>query len=153
MSHGPSRRRPRQFGSANHHRRKQRPLLPGLPSYLGFSSPPHTTAGWSNFTLPYAKQDIASFLLVRGEFAWLGYGYQGCSSDRRSFPGNSWKSSGYEWPELLDRDYGVPLGACSETSPGDSQVFAREWSKASVSLDCNTFEASIEMKQAKHGGE
>lgn len=114
---------------------------------MGFSMPTHTVAGWTNFTLPYPEQDIASFLLVRGEFAWLGYGYQGCSSNRRSFPGNSWRSSGYEWPELLDRDYGVPLGACGETSPGVSQVFTREWSKASISLDCKSFEASIMMKR------
>lgn len=120
---------------------------------MGFSSPPHTTEGWSNFTLPYAEQDIASFLLLRGDFAWLGYGYQGCSSDRRSFPGNSWKSSGYEWSELLDRDYGVPIEACSETSPGESQVFVREWSKARISLDCNSFEASITMKHAEGGDE
>jgi hypothetical protein len=110
---------------------------------MGFSAPPHTS--WP-VVLPYPEQDIASFLLVRGEFAWLGYGYLGCSSDRRAFPGNDWPSSGYGWPELLDRDYGVPTTFCTETSPGVSEVFTREWSKASIALDCRSFEATITMK-------
>ena len=60
----------------------------------------------NNLSLPYPEQDIATFLLVRGEYAWLGYGYQGCASTQRAFPGGGWAESGYEWPALLDRDFG-----------------------------------------------
>ena len=50
-------------------------------------------------------------------------------------------------PAELDADYGTPLGLCSESKqqPG---MFVREWSKASVQLDCNTWEATIKMKEA-----
>ena len=34
---------------------------------------------------------------------------------------------------------------CSETAP-KSGIFTREWSKASVKMDCNSFEATIGMK-------
>ena len=48
-------------------------------------------------------------------------------------------------PAALDADYGAPVDAiCAETAPG-SGVFAREWSKASVSVDCNTLEGTIDM--------
>eukprot|EP01052_Picozoa_sp_SAG31_P037500 SAG31_NODE_4852_length_2905_cov_3.033143_4_plen_124_part_00 len=108
-----------------------------------FASPIHVYL--NNLSLPYPEQDIAAFLLVRGEYAWLGYGYQGCASTQRSFPGASWAESGYVWPEMLDRDYGIPTSECHETSPG-SAIFTREWSKASITLDCNVFQANITMK-------
>ena len=67
---------------------------------------------------------------MRGEYAWMGYGWEGCI---------------HEPPPVVayDRDYGEPLGRCSETIPG---VFTREWSKAIVTMDCNTFVANITMK-------
>jgi len=51
-------------------------------------------------------QDLASFLLVRGRYAWLGYGWQGCTNgDTHSASG-----SGYgKWGTELDEDYGEPL--------------------------------------------
>jgi hypothetical protein len=43
-------------------------------------------------------------------------------------------------------DYGVPVDAhCTETG-GKTGVFVREWSKATVELDCNTWQATIKMK-------
>ena len=46
----------------------------------------------------------------------------------------------YGWNEQwLDADYGVPVDeVCKETAP-NSGVFAREWSKATVQMDCNTW--------------
>merc|ERR1712050_582171 len=88
-----------------------------------------------NLTLPYFRQDLATFLLVRGPYAWLGYGFQGCASNftNGTFPGNSWRESGYVWPSLLDADFGVPEedSECHETAPG-SEVFTREWTKATL---------------------
>ena len=77
------------------------------------------------------RQDIATFLLARGDYAWLGYSWGGC--DRQ-----------YSRPEMLDNDFGVPIDSvCRETVPG---VFAREWTKANVVLDTNTNKARITMK-------
>ena len=44
---------------------------------------------------------------------------------------------------LLSADYGVPVDEiCSETASG-SGVFTRKWSKAQVTMDCNTWTASF----------
>ena len=49
----------------------------------------------------------------------------------------------------LDVDYGEPTsGVCAETEEG-SGVFAREWSKASVSFDCASWTGSVLMKEQK----
>ena len=83
--------------------------------------------------------------------------------------GYSWQMCGdaYVRPPALDLDYGTPLsqrslvvrlvvfdlvrglaagepvGDCAEI--GESEVFARRWSKANVSLDCRSFTASVDM--------
>ena len=44
--------------------------------------------------LPSAKVDIANFLLIRGAFGWIGHGWLDCSRS-------------YEYPELLNSDYGA----------------------------------------------
>ena len=74
---------------------------------------------------------MAVFLLVRGPYAWLGYGWVGTDAD-------------YYRPPALDIDYGEPVDAlCREAAPG---VFQREWSRASVAMDCATWTPSIVMK-------
>ena len=67
------------------------------------------------------EQDLANFLLIRGPFAWLGHGWLGCSLN-------------YEFPDMLNWDYGTPTGLCQETAP-NSGVFSRDWTKASVQMD------------------
>ena len=94
----------------------------------GFS--PGCGGSTSNLTDP--DTDIAAFLLTRGGHAWLGHGWSGCSKV-------------YERTAALDQDYGVPLDLCSETAPG-SQVFTREWSKSTITLDCNTWKGTIVLK-------
>ena len=101
-----------------------------LPPYPGCGPPPAANA---------FSQDIASFLLIRGEYAWLGHGWQGCSQPPAS------EGGGYPFPSQLNADFGTPLGLCAETASG-SGVFAREFTKASVKLDCNTGVPSITMK-------
>jgi len=73
------------------------------------------------------ESDLANFLLVRGPYAALGHGWLGCSRQ-------------YEFPEALNADYGKPLELCKEVSNG---VFQRQWSKATVRMDCNTYTPSI----------
>lgn len=82
--------------------------------------------------LPFLMHDLASFLLVRGPYAFLGHGWLGCNQD-------------FIYPSILNADFGEPLELCSETAPG-SQVFTREWSKASVQMDCNTWTPKITLK-------
>eukprot|EP00037_Helgoeca_nana_P010376 m.91137 g.91137 ORF g.91137 m.91137 type:complete len:430 (-) comp20166_c0_seq1:237-1526(-) len=87
----------------------------------------------STSDIQFVMQDIANFLLVRGPYAWLGHGWSGCSKV-------------YERPAALDADYGEPTDKiCKETAP-NSGIFTREWSKASVKMDCNTWTPTITMK-------
>lgn len=79
--------------------------------------------------LPSFMQDLATFLLVRGPYAWIGYGWVGCNVE-------------YEFPDELKRDYGVPLGTCQETA-ANSGVFVRKYSKALVEMDCNSWTGTI----------
>ena len=91
--------------------------------------------GKTTTDLPFFKQDLAAFLLTRGPHAFLGHAWKGCSMQ-------------YPFPDALNADYGVPIdGLCSETAV-NSGIFVREWSKASVRLDCGTYEATITMKNA-----
>ena len=123
---------------------------------------PHPDPGGVNglkYGLLYPKEDLASFMLVRGGFAWLGTGWLGCglqanASSCCSGDGKTCRRSGgscaaamsgfYERPAELDWDFGVPQGSCRETAPG-SGVFERQWSKSKVSMDCKDFTAKLEM--------
>jgi len=91
----------------------------------------HSMSG-NHSTLPNFAQDLATFMLLRGDYAWLGFGWSGC--------GNI-----VSFPDALKVDYGTPTGFCSETTPG-SGVFTRDWTKATVKMDCNAYEGSITMK-------
>jgi hypothetical protein len=75
------------------------------------------------------SQNLASFLLMRGPYAWAGYSWEGCGKN-------------YTRPAELDTDYGVPRGVCAETAPG-SGVFARAWTKANVTVDCNAWTGTV----------
>jgi len=74
-------------------------------------------------------QDLANFLLVRGPYAALGHGWLGCSRK-------------YLFPDALNKDYGQPMELCHEVSSG---VFQRKWSKATVEMNCNTWQSTIKM--------
>jgi len=80
-----------------------------------------------------ADQYTAVFLLTRGDYAWIGYGFRGC------------KSKPYPRPAEWDMDYGTPTETCAETED-NSLVFKRRWSKASVEWDCNSGRGTISMK-------
>lgn len=102
------------------------------------------TVSGSNVT--QLGQDLAFFLLARGDFAWLGWGVWGMTWPFNPEPAHGQLPPlphGVPRPTALDVDYGEPSGLCVEATTG---VFRREWSKASVELDCNSFEASIVMK-------
>ena len=98
-------------------------------------SPAETRAlmyGFTHANLTGFEQDLANFLLVRGEHAWLGTGWLGCDRE-------------YPRPALLELDPGVPvdMASCKE---GPTGVFTREYSGARVSMDCLTWTPTIEVK-------
>jgi hypothetical protein len=104
------------------------------PIMMRFSEVSKTDPATGGPELPSFEQDLAAFLLVRSEFAWLGYSWGGCNRK-------------YTRPAMLDADFGTPVDTlCSETTTG-SGVFKREWSGASVQLDTNTNKATIMLKQ------
>ena len=96
-------------------------------------SPGSCTGGSGMVPLTAPTQDIANFLLIRGPYAFLGHGWLGCSRE-------------YQVPEQLNWDYGEPTGLCKETA-ANSSVFTREWTKASIEMDCNTWTPTITMKK------
>jgi hypothetical protein len=79
--------------------------------------------------LPNLDQDLATFLLQRGPYAFLGWGWGGCGFTPL-------------FPDIFMADLGEPTGFCSETAPG-SGVFTRPWTKAAVSMDCNAYKGTV----------
>lgn len=74
------------------------------------------------------NQSIAAFLVVRPPIAFIGHGWE---SDQRS-----WRSE-YLWQVGEP----TPAGAiCAESPAG---VFSRTWTAGTVSLNCNTWTATI----------
>lgn len=103
-----------------------------IPTMLGLAAP--YGGGPPFFSL---SQDVARFLLVRGNYSWLGYGWKGCITSPPPI-------------EAYDADYGVPLERCRETAPW-SGVFTRRWSKGRVQMDCNTFTPRISVTATTDG--
>jgi len=82
---------------------------------------------------PFLHQQVASFLLMRGPHAFLGFG--------------EW---GMEWPEnvpfpdlVWKKDFGVPIDeTCSGL--GFENIYQRRYSKATVKIDCDNWTASFQ---------
>ena len=99
-----------------------------------------------SFPLPYVLEDVAQFLLVRQEYAYIGYSWMGCVKPNGFVQGNATGWEGYPRPKEVDADYGVPVDAtCKETAEGTG-VFTREWSKATATMNCNTYTGTIKIK-------
>jgi hypothetical protein len=79
-----------------------------------------------NMTQSEFEIDLAFFLLIRGEYGWLGYNWNGCHT--------KWE---YQWNQMLDIDYGEPIEPFNEVKSG---VFQRKWSKCVVQFDCNAYQ-------------
>ena len=90
---------------------------------------------WTNATqrpLPAISEDIAAFLILRGDYAWVGTGWVGCITD-------------YPFPAELEVDYGLPLTTYyNETAPG-SGVFTRAWTKATATFSCPSWTGTVSM--------
>ena len=95
-----------------------------------------------------------------GPFAWIGYTSSGCTDSAYPagcdpkcnaddckpcrFPRDH-DSHPFARPPALDDDCGIPIGYCKETADG---VFEREWTAATVSLDCNDLTTRITKRGA-----
>jgi hypothetical protein len=79
----------------------------------------------------------AEFMLTRGPFAMLGYGWSGCTDGEQTRPRAT------EW----DTEYGQPVNgaACAETGE-DTGIFRREWTAATVEWDCASGHGKISPK-------
>lgn len=97
---------------------------------LLFTTEPECCPVNRNTTLLQFSQDLVYFQLVRGPWAWLGYGYEFCAAK-------------YEMPAELFLNYGSPMGTCTTTAPG---VYAREFEHSTAVFDTNTYKGEIIMK-------
>ena len=96
-----------------------------------------------NFTNPTV--DVAYFLLTRGPYAWIAGGPM--LGWRMSHWWTANKTRPINFRDLrqpeFDEDYGEPTCSCTQSAPG---VFERDWTKASIQMDCNTLTGTITMK-------
>lgn len=84
-------------------------------------------------------------LQIRGPFAWFGYSWVSCIGDfGRGGPGEP--PMNFTFPDALKVDYGTPVGHCEETAHGSGK-FRREYSKATVELDCVNWKDTITFKK------
>ena len=84
---------------------------------------------------PAAQADkapvLAAFLIGRGPVSFVGYGWAGGGSIHVP-----------PWEPMWDAyEVGEPAGLCQEGAPG---VFSREWTKGRATLDCNTWQATLD---------
>ena len=89
----------------------------------------HSFQPSGNQTDIYLHQNIAAFLIARGEFSYYGPDdlYEGGTT-----PG---------WTPELDIDYGIPEGYA--TVSNDGYLFTRKWTNFVITLDCSNFNASF----------
>ena len=69
--------------------------------YTQVTEEPHTPF-FPNGSLPAFEQDLATFLLARGPYAWLGSGWLDCHDD-------SYYQQNELRPPALELDYGTPI--------------------------------------------
>jgi hypothetical protein len=77
------------------------------------------------FSATSANQSIAAFLITRSPISFLGYG---------------WESDQRDWSTSFLYDAGTPKALCAQIQPG---VFTRQWTAGNVTLDCNTWVATL----------
>lgn len=74
-------------------------------------------------------ENIASFLIARGDHWRIGHGWIGCSNDPPALD-----------PLFRSLDVGEPLDTCHETTPN---IFLRTYTNGYALLDCNHFHGTL----------
>lgn len=73
------------------------------------------------------EQTLAAFLIGRGPYAYVGYGWNGGPLPN--------------WDSMWDMyDVGTPSNLCTQVSPG---IYARNYTNGFAQLDCNTWTATL----------
>jgi hypothetical protein len=96
------------------------------------------TPARSNDWFPSSSQEVAAFLLMRGPYAWAGWGEWGMVWPS----GSDWNDPHSEvipFPAEMLQEYGTAVGKCVQTKPG---VFSRQYENLTITLDCNTWNAT-----------
>jgi len=75
----------------------------------------------------HVAQSVAAFLIGRGPYAYIGYGWLGEYLPRIH-------------PLIEKLDVGQPIGLCREEP---KHVFTRDWTKGSATLRCDSFVANL----------
>ena len=117
-----------------------------------------TAKGWGTpARMTDLNFNLAGFLVAQSRFrgpnspgmAW-GKDFFGFDKERSkgdiSCSGTRWQDCDNAWSEVktaYSKDYGTPTEDATEASPG---VFTREYTKASITIDCKKKSASITMK-------
>lgn len=93
---------------------------------------------------PNALLDIAYFLLTRGPFAWIAGGPMLGWHMSHWWTANQARRIDFHTdlrPAEFNDDYGEPTCSCVEEAPS---VFTRVWTKANITVDCNTLQGRID---------
>lgn len=115
------------------------PLFRSIPLFFGlnYSSKTALSSASVETRLPHLIEDLATFMLIRGDYAWLGFPFVSCHND-----------TNYTLPTPLLRDYGTPLDKCKQTAPS---IFERQYEEANVTMDCNSFRGVLQMSDQFFG--
>lgn len=110
------------------------PFLRNIPLFYGlnYTNKEALSSARVADRLPMLSQDLAAFLLLRGDWAWLGFGFVSCHNN-----------TNYTQPSEFANDYGEPTETCSALGRG---VFRRKYTKSTVQLDCRRWKASISLE-------
>ncbi len=95
---------------------------------LNYCTPEQYAAPQLLYMSDGGEQVIAGFLIARGPYWYLGYGWSNCDVEYYRSP-------------LLDMDVGIPTSNCTQIAPN---VFARNFTNGYAELDCNAYSATLD---------
>jgi hypothetical protein len=96
---------------------------------------------------PNALLDVAYFLLTRGPYAWVAGGPMLGWHMSHWWAANQTRRIEFRTdlrPREFDGDYGEPTCSCAPVT-GSPGVFVRYWTKANVTVDCNSLQGRIDV--------
>lgn len=97
------------------------PAFQGYPMFIGMDNSPAN-----------ANQTVAAFLVVRPPHGYIGWG---------------WESGDERWNDIFYLQAGEPLGLCVE---GPANVFSRQWTAGTATIDCNQWTGSLPFPALAH---